>query len=145
MRSMVAVTDGTVEYLESQGIPVYQQPKKGLNNGYRYAQEKAIGEAVVVFFPKGTIPPKDLLKFKEHFKKGFEFVVASRQIRGSQNEEDCKRLRFRKWAVLALGAFSALMWKKKDIGCVMYFMVLKDGKKLLLRKWLFLIMDCLLI
>ena len=106
-------TDGTVEYLESQGIPVYQQPKKGLNNGYRYAQEKATGEAVVVFFPKGTIPPKDLLKFKEHFKKGFELVVASRQIRGSQNEEDCKRLRFRKWAVLALGAFSALMWKKE--------------------------------
>ncbi|MBM3856554.1 MAG: glycosyltransferase [Verrucomicrobia bacterium] len=106
-------TDGTVEYLEAQGIPVYQQPKKGLNNGYRHAHEIAKGDAVVVFFPKGTIPPKDLLKFKEYFKEGFELVIASRQGKGSQNEEDDKVLRFRKWAVYLLGGISALIWKRE--------------------------------
>ncbi len=106
-------SDGTIEYLESQGIPVYQQPKKGLNNGYLHAHKKATGEVVIVFFPKGTIPPKDLLKFREYFKKGYELVIASRQIQGSQNEEDGKIVRFRKWAVFGLAAFSALIWKRE--------------------------------
>jgi glycosyltransferase involved in cell wall biosynthesis len=106
-------TDGTIEYLESQGISVYKQPKRGLNNGYLHAHEKAKGEAVVVFFPKGTIPPKDLLKFREYFEEGYELVIASRQIKGSQNEEDSKILRFRKWAVFGLSAFAALRWKRE--------------------------------
>lgn len=105
--------DGTVEYLESQGITVYQQPKKGLNNGYLHAHKMAQGEAVVVFFPKGTISPKDLLKFREHFNEGYELVIASRQIKGSQNEEDDQLLRLRKWAVFGLATFSALIWKRE--------------------------------
>ncbi|MGZ8196633.1 MAG: glycosyltransferase, partial [Methylosarcina sp.] len=57
-------TDGTVEYLESQGIPVYLQPKRGLNAAYVHANNMATGDAVVVFFPKGTLPTDDLRKFR---------------------------------------------------------------------------------
>jgi len=106
-------TDGTIEYLKFQGIPVYQQPKRGLNNGYLHAQKMATGDAVVVFFPKGTTPPKDLTKFKEYFKKGYDLVIASRQIKGGRNEEDDNFFRLRKWAVWILSVFSALIWKKE--------------------------------
>ena len=44
-------TDGTVEYLEGRGIPVYRQPKRGLNAAYVHANDVATGDAVVVFFP----------------------------------------------------------------------------------------------
>jgi glycosyltransferase involved in cell wall biosynthesis len=103
-------SDGTVEYLESQGIPVHRQPKNGLNAAYVHANYIATGDAVVVFFPKGTLPTEDLRKFRPLFKKGNELVIASRQLPGSINEEDAYFFRLRKWAVIGLAAAAALIW-----------------------------------
>ena len=75
-------TDGTVEYLESQGIPVYRQPKRGLNAAYVHANEMATGDALVVFFTKGTLPTDDLRKFRPFFEQGYELIIASRQTLG---------------------------------------------------------------
>lgn len=63
-------TDGTVEYLESCGIPVHPQTKRGLNAAYLDANWLSTGDAVVVFFPKGTIPVDDLLKFRPLLEAG---------------------------------------------------------------------------
>lgn len=110
-------TDGTVEYLESRGIPVYRQPKKGLNAAYIHAFEKSSCDVVVVFFPKGNIDTATLLSFRPYFEKGFDLVVASRNIKGARNEEDSRIIKPRKWGVLALAAFTALLWKREG-----YFM-----------------------
>ena len=61
----VESTDGTAEYLASQGIPVYLQPKRGLNAAYVHAVEKSNCDAVVVFFPKGNVAPADEQVYKE--------------------------------------------------------------------------------
>jgi len=106
-------TDETVEYLESQGIPVYRQPKKGLNQAYIYAVEKSTCEAVVIFFPKGTISPLSLLEFRPLLESGIELVVASRNIRGARNEEDDKIIKLRKWGVLGLASLAALLWRRE--------------------------------
>ena len=106
-------TDGTVAYLEKAGIPVYRQPKPGLNAAYIHANHMATGDAVVAFFPKGTLPTEDLHKFRPLFEKGYDLVVASRQIRGSVNEEDSHFWRPRKTAVWALGALVALIWRRE--------------------------------
>lgn len=106
-------TDGTVEYLESQGIPVYRQPKKGLNAAYIHANDMSTCDAVVVFFPKGTTPPEDLKKFPPLFDQGFELIVASRQIKGAVNEEDADLLRPRKWAVRSLAVLAKLVWHRE--------------------------------
>jgi len=106
-------TDGTVAYLESQGIPVHRQPKKGLNAAYVHANEIATGEAVVVYFAKGTLPTEDLRKFRPLFDKGNELVIASRQLPGSVNEEDEHFWRPRKWAVLGLAAAAAIVWRRE--------------------------------
>lgn len=106
-------TDGTVEYLESQGIPVYRQPKRGLNAAYVHANEMATGDAVVVFFTKGTLPTDDLRKFRPLFEQGNELVIASRQTLGSVNEEDEHFWRPRKWAVLGLAAAAAIVWRRE--------------------------------
>lgn len=103
-------TDGTIEYLESQGIAVYKQPKRGLNAAYVHANEVSKGDAVVVFFAKGTLPTEDVLKFRPLFESGNDLVIASRQLPGSVNEEDAHFLRPRKWAVMGLAYLAALLW-----------------------------------
>jgi glycosyltransferase involved in cell wall biosynthesis len=106
-------TDGTAEYLESQGIRVHLQPKKGLNAAYVHANEMATGDAVVVFPPKGTLPTDDLRKFRPLFEKGNELVIASRQLPGAGNEEDAHVWRPRKWAVMCLAIASAIVWHRE--------------------------------
>lgn len=106
-------TDGTVEYLQSQGIVVHRQPKRGLNAAYEHADEVSTCDAVVVFFPKSTTPTEDLLKFRPLFEQGYGLVVASRQIPGSVNEEDAHLWRPRKWAVWCLSLLAAIVWRRE--------------------------------
>jgi len=106
-------TDGTIKYLEEQGIPVHIQPKKGLNAAYVHANAVSQCDFVVVFFPKATTPTQDLLQFKPLFDQGHELVVASRQIRGSVNEEDVHLWRPRKWAVRLLAVLASVVWHRE--------------------------------
>lgn len=106
-------TDGTKKYLEEHGIPVHLQPQKGLNAAYIYAVEKSNCDAIVVFFPKGTIDPSSLLQFRSLLESGYELIVASRNITNAKNEEDEKLLKPRKWGVLTLAIFSSLIWRKE--------------------------------
>lgn len=106
-------TDGTVAYLESLGIPVYRQPKTGLNAAYIHAADRSTGDAVVVFFPKGTIDPESMRRFRPLLEGGNELVVASRNIPGGYNEEDEHLLKPRKWGVTALSFFVSLLWQRE--------------------------------
>jgi glycosyltransferase involved in cell wall biosynthesis len=106
-------TDGTVGYLESQGIPVYRQPKKGLNAAYFHAVERCKCDAIVFFFPKGTSPTTDLLKFRPLFEAGYDLVIASRNISGGNNEENGHFIKPRKWAVLSLAVLAGLIWRRE--------------------------------
>lgn len=106
-------SDGTAEYLASAGIPVYLQPKRGLNAAYHHAVERSTCDAVVVFFPKGTISPETTRNFRPLLESGCDLVVASRNIAGAYNEEDTRLFRPRKWGVVGLAAFAALVWRRE--------------------------------
>ncbi|TDF96214.1 glycosyltransferase [Paenibacillus piri] len=106
-------SDGTIEYLQNQGITVYKQPKKGLNPACRFAFEKCTTDALIFFHPKGTIPVSDTLKFRKYFNEGYELVVGSRSIKGAVNEEDTKLLKPRKWFVKALAIVASLIFKRE--------------------------------
>jgi len=106
-------SDGTLRFLESKGIPVYRQPKKGLNAAYHYAVERSRCDAVVVFFPKGTISTSSLRNFRSLLEDGYDLVIASRNIAGARNEEDDRVLKPRKWATMYLGYLSALLWRRE--------------------------------
>lgn len=92
---------------------MHQQNKRGLNAAYVQANEVAKGDAVVVFFTKGTLPTEDVLKFRPLFESGNDLVIASRQLPGSVNEEDVHLLRPRKWAVMGLAYLVALIWRRE--------------------------------
>lgn len=107
-------SDGTAEYLMSAGIPVYRQTKKGLNAAYHHAVEQSSCDAIVVFFPKGTISPATLFKFRPLLESGCDLVVASRNIAGARNEEDSRMVKPRKWGVIGLASFAALVWCREE-------------------------------
>jgi glycosyltransferase involved in cell wall biosynthesis len=106
-------TDGSIEYLESQGIPVHRQAKRGLNAAYWQGIELAKGEAVVFFFPKGTLPCGDLRKFRPLLEAGCQMVVASRNVAGGRNEEDGHLWKPRKWMVKALSMLASALWRRE--------------------------------
>ena len=106
-------TDGTVEYLESAGIPVHRQPARGLNAAYIHAVEMSKCDALVVFFPKGTIAPADVLKFRPLLEAGNQLVVASRNIKGARNEEDAGWFKPRKACAMAVAYLAAFLWRRE--------------------------------
>jgi len=106
-------TDGTAEFLESQGIPVHRQRKKSLNAAYADAVALARTQAIAVFFPKGTLNPAILREFGPLLDQGFELVVASRNMPGARNEEDEGFFRPRKWGVQVLSLFASLVWRRE--------------------------------
>jgi glycosyltransferase involved in cell wall biosynthesis len=107
-------TDGTAEYLKKMKIKVYRQKIPGLNAAYVTANDNAKGDYVVSFFPKGNLRVNDLKKFKDYFLSGHDLVIASRQIKGSINEEDVNFFKFRKWFVFLLAYFVGFIWKKNE-------------------------------
>jgi glycosyltransferase involved in cell wall biosynthesis len=106
-------TDGTVAYLESQGIPVHKQPKRSLNAAYAYAVELCKTEGLVVFFPKGTLDPACCLTMAQKLREGLDMVVASRNVPGGRNEEDHKLIKLRKWGVSVLAVTTSLLWRRE--------------------------------
>jgi len=106
-------TDGTVEYLQSQGITVYQQDKPGYNNAYFSAFRRCTTDALILFHPKGTIDPDCTLEFRRHLEDGHDLVVASRIVAGSTNEEDSRILKPRKWFVVGLAIIARALWKRE--------------------------------
>ena len=74
-------TDGTVEYLESAGIPVHRQSAKGLNQACWDGAEKCECDAFVFFHPKGTIPVEDTCRFRAFFE-----IIIHERPRGEAEE-----------------------------------------------------------
>ena len=62
--------DGTVEYLKDQGIEVYRQTKRGLNQACIDGVNFCRCEAFVFYHPKGSIPVEDIYRFREYFGGG---------------------------------------------------------------------------
>ena len=74
-------SDGTVEYLTEQGIPVYPQSAKGLNQACKDGCDHCTCDAFVFYHPKGTIPVEDTYKFREYYEQGYQFVECLRRLR----------------------------------------------------------------
>ncbi len=105
--------DGSVEFLEAAGIPVYTQTVRGRGEAFRIAFQKAKGDALIFFSPDGNENPQDIPKFSPLLDAGNDMVVANRMTNGGHNEEDEQLLRFRKWANLAFGLMANLTWNRQ--------------------------------
>lgn len=107
--------DGTVEYLQSQGIRVHRQPRRTINAAYAHAVALCKTEGLVVFFPKGTLDPACCITMAEQLRSGVALVVAGRDMPGARNEEDDKLWKPRKWGVRTLSCLASLLWRREGI------------------------------
>ncbi|TPW21118.1 MAG: hypothetical protein FD126_1012 [Elusimicrobia bacterium] len=107
--------DGTGDYLKSLGIPVHVQPRRGLAAAYVHAARMAKADALVVFFPKGTVPVSTVSDIRKALLAGPDLVAASRNMPGGRNEEDEGWPRPRKWFVQGLGLLLALLWRREGV------------------------------
>lgn len=105
--------DGTIEYLKKQGVKVHFKAGISYNDMHHLAFKKSKSDAVIFFHPKGTIPVKDTLKFNKYFDQGYDFVVASRLMKNSKNEEDGQMLKPRKWLIILFAIITSILWKRE--------------------------------
>jgi glycosyltransferase involved in cell wall biosynthesis len=92
--------DQTAEVLNHYGVPVIKQSIPGLGGATLEARKVCKTNAMIFFHPDGNEDYKDIPKFIDHLNLGYEFVIASRMIKGSYNEDDDKLIKHRKWANL---------------------------------------------
>jgi glycosyltransferase involved in cell wall biosynthesis len=91
-------TDGSVEYLQEQGIPIVSQSKRGRGQAFTEGVRHAKGDAFLFFSPDGNEDPQDFPKFIQHLEAGADLVIASRMMKGAVNEEDSQLFKPRRWA-----------------------------------------------
>jgi glycosyltransferase involved in cell wall biosynthesis len=104
--------DGTGEYLKAQGIPVHVQQIRGYNGAMIEAFRRCTTDAVVLYHPKGSIDPQEVLLCRQKLLEGYDLAVGSRIMPGGRNEEDAHFLKPRKWFVMGIATLGAILWKR---------------------------------
>lgn len=105
-------TDGTVQFLESKGIPVLHQKVKGRGEAFRMAFEASDCDSIIFFSPDGNEDPLDIPKFRPHLQAGADLVIGTRMVPGARNEEDDQVIKLRKWANNAFTWIANAVWNR---------------------------------
>ena len=103
-------TDGTQDFWTKKKVKVFNQKFKGVGGAYESAFRNTKENALIFFHPDGNMDAKDIEKFIERLRKGEQFIVASRTIKGAKNEEDEEWFRYRKWSAQFLCFVINLLW-----------------------------------
>jgi len=81
-------SDGSVEYLLSNGYHVVQQKTKGVKAAFWEAFELAKGDVIIPFSPDGNSIPEDIPHLIEKINEGYDIVIASRYKGGIKSDDD---------------------------------------------------------
>jgi glycosyltransferase involved in cell wall biosynthesis len=81
-------TDGTVEYLQSQGITVLQEEIAGVVNAYNQGFRASSGDIFVTFTPDGNCIPELIPALLEESRKGYDIVFVSRYLPPARSYDD---------------------------------------------------------
>jgi len=105
--------DGTVEFLQSKGLKVVTQPRRGRGVAFRLALELTDAETICYYSPDGNEDPDDIPRIYEKIEaEGLDLVVASRMMKGAYNEEDVHWWRPRKWVNQLFTLAANLIWNQ---------------------------------
>lgn len=110
-------TDGTREFFKKNKVKIFDQKYRGIGGAFESAFRNIKEEAVIIFHPDGNMNPKDINIFADRLKKGEEFIVASRMIKGARNEEDNQLIKPRKWFNIFLATLTNFIWGRNGNKC----------------------------
>jgi glycosyltransferase involved in cell wall biosynthesis len=105
-------TDGTLEYYREHGVPVIGQSRRGRGDAFLLAFEQIEADGYIFFSPDGNEDAQDIPKFKPLLESGADLVIASRMMRGAENEEDIHFLKPRKWVNNGLNFLANSFFRK---------------------------------
>lgn len=105
--------DGTVAYLESKGVKVLGQPRRGRGCAFQVALDATDAEVICYYSPDGNEDPNDIPRLFDALESGgYDLVVASRMCRGAHNEEDDQPVKLRKWVNQAFTLLANVIWNR---------------------------------
>ena len=81
-------TDGSKEFLESQGYQVVSQKSKGVKAAFWEAFDQIQTDMIIPFSPDGNSDPRDIPRLVEKINQGYDIVVASRYFAGRKSLDD---------------------------------------------------------
>jgi glycosyltransferase involved in cell wall biosynthesis len=81
-------TDGTVQFMQGQGIRVESQSARGYGQGMLQGLQVARGDIVVEFTPDGNALPEDIPRIIAKVREGYDLVIASRYLGGTHSDDD---------------------------------------------------------
>ncbi len=81
-------TDGTIEFVKSQGLRVESQAKRGFGAGMLQGLQQASGEVVIEFMPDGNSVPGDIPRLLAKMQEGYDLVIASRYAGNARSDDD---------------------------------------------------------
>jgi len=122
-------TDGTIEYAEKNGHPLFVQKQKGSGAAFREAMEKVTGDIAIVFSPDGNSLPEKIPELLEKMKQGYDIVIVSRYLDGAKSYDDNIITAFGNWFFTSL--INLLFGSKYTDVLVMYRAYRKDLVRLL--------------
>ena len=80
--------DGTMEYCEEHGYPVFRQTGHGLPNAYDEAFERVAGNILVTATPDGNSLPVLIPDLVQKIRDGYDMVIASRYLGNAKSHDD---------------------------------------------------------
>ena len=81
-------TDGTIDLCKSYGFRVESQERRGFGAGMLQGLQQAQGEVVIEFMPDGNSIPADIPRLIAKISEGYDLVVASRYLGGTESDDD---------------------------------------------------------
>lgn len=109
--------DGTREFYEKKKIKVFGQKYPGVGGAYESAFRNTKEDALVIFHPDGNADPRALPKMIELLKKGEQFVIPSRMLKGAATEEEHEVVKYRKWSNQLMAKVINLLWGRDGNSC----------------------------
>ena len=106
-------TDGTVEFLTNNQVPVVGQSRRGRGDAFLQAFDNVESDAYIFYSPDGNEDPKDFIRFRPLLESGSDVVIASRMMEGAVNEEDSQFFKWRKWANNAFNLLANLFFRRQ--------------------------------
>ena len=107
-------TDRTKEFWRRKKITVFNQMYKGVGGAYESAFRNTQEDALIFFHPDGNMNPNDIKKFVKRLRNKEKFIIATRMIKGAENEEDDQIFKPRKWFCQTLGIIANIIWSKNS-------------------------------
>ncbi|MBI4058769.1 glycosyltransferase [Candidatus Microgenomates bacterium] len=103
-------TDGTQEFYKKRRIKIFGQTHRGVGGAYESAFANTKEDALIFWHPDGNMSTEDIKLFVKLLREGKDFIVASRMIKGSFNEEDNQLFKPRKWFNIGLAIVCNFLW-----------------------------------